>query len=50
VYMTLCSDVVGYQDFGGWSYFHVQGEVKGSGKGSIDIGTSIIGSRVGIGQ
>jgi len=26
--LTLCSDMVGYQRFGGSSYLHLQGEVK----------------------
>jgi hypothetical protein len=35
-FMTLCSDVVGYQCFGGPWHLYLEGEVNGTGKGGID--------------
>jgi len=34
--MTVCSDVTGYQCFGGPCYFHHQGEVNDTKKGDTE--------------
>jgi hypothetical protein len=36
--LTPCTDVVGYQCFGGPHCFHIPGEITGTGKGGTDIG------------